>query len=175
VVTLSRLKEEYKNVRTVIGAWKHLPEEITNERELVIAGDGPRRESLEEAARDSKNIRFVGYIDEEAKRDLLSSAAVFVFVPKGDMYRAEGFGIVYIEAQASGTPVVGSLNGGAPEAVGDGGIVVNDESDSEEVADAVRRLIIDEQMRSNSLSAIERRIDRFGINSVASDHVANYI
>lgn len=174
VVTLSRLDEEYKNIRTVINAWKHLPEEIRNERELVIAGDGPRREYLEEAARDLKNIRFAGYVDEETKRDLLSSAAVFVFVPRGHIYRAEGFGIVYIEAQASGTPVVGSPKGGAPEAVGDGGIVVEDESNPAEVADAVRRLITDDQTRSNSLLAIERRIDRFGIDSVASEHIANY-
>ena len=90
------------------------------------------------------------------------------------MYRAEGFGIVYIEAQASGTPVVGSPKGGAPEAVGDGGIVVEDESNPAEVADAVRRLITDDQTRSNSLLAIERRIDRFGMDSVASEHIANY-
>jgi len=40
--------------------------------------------------------------------------------------RNEGFGAVIIEAQACGVPVVGSSNGGIPEAIGDGGIVVEE-------------------------------------------------
>lgn len=72
VVTLSRLKEEYKNIETVIEAWKRLPGEITNDRELILAGDGEIKRSLERSASSGSDISFSGNIGERTKRDLLS-------------------------------------------------------------------------------------------------------
>jgi len=46
--------------------------------------------------------------------------------------RNEGFGCVVLEAQACGVPVVGSDNGGIPEAIGNGGIVVPNGQNFEE-------------------------------------------
>jgi len=49
--------------------------------------------------------------------------------------RNEGVGAVIIEAQACGVPVVGSSNGGIPEAIGDGGMVVEEGEDLDKVVD----------------------------------------
>jgi len=56
--------------------------------------------------------------------------------------RNEGFGSVIIEAQACGVPVVGSSNGGIPEVIGDGGIVVEEGEDFEKrFAEAVVEML----------------------------------
>lgn len=86
---------------------------------------------------------------------------MFAFVPRGEGYEAEGFGTVYIESQATGTPVVGSSNGGAPEAIGDGGVIVKDEYNPQEVADAIDQLIVDRARRRKYIMEIDNRIDRF--------------
>lgn len=72
------------------------------EETLVIAGDGPRREAVEQAADAASNIRIEGYVSEERKRELLASARALVMNA-----RHEDFGMVPIEAMASGTPVIG--------------------------------------------------------------------
>ena len=56
--------------------------------------------------------------------------------------RNEGWPCVVLEAQACGVPVVGSSNGGIPEAIGDGGIVIEEGEDFEKrFADAVVELL----------------------------------
>ncbi|HBT50673.1 MAG TPA: hypothetical protein DEA49_00945 [Petrotoga sp.] len=58
--------------------------------------------------------------------------------------RNEGFGAVVIEAQGCGVAVVGSSNGGIPEAIGDGGVVVEDGEDFEKrFAQSVVKLLED--------------------------------
>jgi colanic acid/amylovoran biosynthesis glycosyltransferase len=89
---------------------------------LIIIGDGPLRGELESlAASQLQEFRFLGAQPEDVVRDWMAKAAVFcgpsVVAKSGD---AEGFGIVFIEAQASGLPVVSFASGGIPEAVAHG-------------------------------------------------------
>lgn len=72
------------------------------DKRLVVGGDGPLRAELERRASDSDHIEFVGYMSEPEKRDLLGRAKALVYAA-----RNEDFGMVPIEALASGTPVVG--------------------------------------------------------------------
>ncbi|HET7699291.1 MAG TPA: glycosyltransferase, partial [Candidatus Limnocylindria bacterium] len=67
-------------------------------RRLIVVGDGRERESLERLARD--NVAFTGRVDEATKRQLLASARGLIFPAEDD------FGIVCVEALASGAPVV---------------------------------------------------------------------
>lgn len=81
--------------------------EVFNAREddtLIIAGDGPEREHLEAQAGDG--IYFEGYVTEAYKKQLLSEAKALLYPPKN-----EDFGMVPIEAMASGTPVIGVNEG----------------------------------------------------------------
>jgi glycosyltransferase involved in cell wall biosynthesis len=89
---------------------------------LVVIGDGPLRGELEALSRRLKlNVQFLGAQPSEVVRQWIGKARVLcnpsVTSAEGN---AEGFGMVFAEAQAMGTPVVGSRCGGIPEAVCDG-------------------------------------------------------
>lgn len=173
VVALARFVDR-KNIQTVVRAWKRLPSEIREERGLVVAGDGPNRKEIESLAEGEDNIEFPGWVQGEEKRELLGKSSLFTLVPKREEYDVEGFGIVYIEAQAAGSPVIGSAHGGAPEAIGDAGLVVDEESDPDVVADAMQTLIEDTDVRNRCLDAADQRIEQFGLLPVARRHVENY-
>lgn len=96
-VTLSRL-DWHKDIDGIVQAFNKL------DKRLLIAGDGPERERLENLAQD--NIDFLGFVDEAEKQRLLSSAKAFVF--NG---RDEDFGIAPVEALAAGTPLLGVNEG----------------------------------------------------------------
>jgi glycosyltransferase involved in cell wall biosynthesis len=92
------------------------------ESKLVVIGDGPLRQSLECLARTT-NIRcsFLGAQPSASVAEWLGRARVFcapsVTAANGD---SEGLGLVFAEAQATGTPVVSFKHGGVPEVVRDG-------------------------------------------------------
>lgn len=98
-VTLSRL-DWHKRIDEIVKAFNE------TEKTLIVAGNGNERDKLESLA--NENVEFVGYVSEEEKRRLLSSAKAFVFNAV-----AEDFGLVDIEAYASGTPVL-AVNEGMP-------------------------------------------------------------
>jgi glycosyltransferase involved in cell wall biosynthesis len=79
----------------------------------VVAGDGPLRSSLERRA--TSDIQFVGAVDHDALPELYRRAKLCV-VPS----YAESFGLVVLEAFASGAPVIGARTGGIPELVEEG-------------------------------------------------------
>ncbi len=90
--------------------------------ELVIIGDGPLRDSLEQQAkRQLKRYRFLGIQSPESVRLWMNRAQVFcvpsIIAESGD---AEAFGIVFAEAQAMGLPTVSFASGGIPEAIAHG-------------------------------------------------------
>ena len=79
---------------------------------LVVAGTGRTGEELHRAAHG--DTRFVGYVPDEELRTLYARARA-VLVPS-----EEEFGLVSLEAQAAGTPVIAYDAGGARETVVDG-------------------------------------------------------
>ena len=97
---------------------------------LKIVGDGPDRAALERAA--GSEVQFLGRLSNDDVRDLYRRAAVTLLPGEED------FGIVPLEAQACGRPVVALGRGGALETVkpGDTGTLVDDQS-PEAFADAI--------------------------------------
>jgi len=106
--------------------------------ELLVAGDGTHRDRLESLAADlgiTDQTKFLGFVPDAELPSLYASSDAFLFLS-----RYEGFGLTFLEAMASGTPVVGTAVGGFPDMVTDGeeGFVV--ERHPENVADAIDRL-----------------------------------
>ena len=79
---------------------------------LVLAGDGPSRSTLEQAAAGSSEIVFTGRLDRMELRACYALADIFVFPSTSDT-----FGMVVLEAQAFGLPTVVADVGGPPEIV----------------------------------------------------------
>lgn len=116
---------------------------------LVIVGGGPYRENLQKLAQRcgvAEDVLFTGGVPGEELPAHHALADVFAMPcrTRGAGLDVEGLGIVYLEASASGVPVVAGRSGGAPETVRDGttGRVV-DGTDIEAIAGAVGDLLAD--------------------------------
>ena len=144
LLTVGRLSER-KGQDTVLRAMPTVLREAPN-AVYLIAGGGAYGSELRELA-DSlgimANVRFLGEVSQEELPDIYGVCDVFVMpnrVLGGN--DVEGFGIVFLEANACGKPVIGGRSGGVPEAVADGetGLLVDGNSPAA-VAEAVLRLL----------------------------------
>lgn len=112
---------------------------------LVIAGGkGWLYDDIFAAAAASparQRIHFIGFVSDDDLPALYSLAEVFAFPS-----HYEGFGIPVLEAMACGTPVVCADNSSLPEVAGDAALMV-EATDTEGLADALRRLITDADLR----------------------------
>ncbi|KAA0120736.1 GDP-mannose-dependent alpha-(1-6)-phosphatidylinositol monomannoside mannosyltransferase [Mycolicibacterium sp. P9-22] len=116
---------------------------------LVIVGGGPHRETLEALARRAgvaDDVLFTGGVpgDELPAHHAMADVFAMPCRTRGAGLDVEGLGIVFLEASASGVPVVAGRSGGAPETVRDGetGWVV-DGTDVDAIATAVGDLLAD--------------------------------
>ncbi len=142
LLTVSRLVTSTvrKNVEGVIRAVALLPEEIVARYLIIGSGDDCTR--LEELARSlalGDRVRFLGSLDRDAIIAAYGSADLFVMASKATEHDVEGFGIVYLEASATGLPVLCSRAGGATEAVheGENGLII-DGAEPDDIAAGVR-------------------------------------
>lgn len=145
--SLGRLIEQ-KNFAVII---KLLPDLLVDFPNLkyIIAGDGSEQDKLLKLVDDlglKKVVKFIGRIDNnnQSKRAYYQLADLFVSVSS----IAEGFGISYLEAQASGLPVVASKIGGSFEAVLDHqtGLLV-DPNDLGQIKEAIFELLNNKSKR----------------------------
>lgn len=172
LISIARMVDR-KNMKTVVESVKSANEQGL-ECTLTIIGDGPNRASIEEMTRDLPFIEVLGWVKEEEKNRRLRKSDIFILTPLKNGYDVEGFGIVYIEAQASGTPVIGSNNGGIPEAVGNSGILIDDPLSHHEIISAIRQYS-DDSTREKYTKNAEDRVVQFGLSSVSNIHIRNYI
>lgn len=154
VVCVSRLVPR-KGQDTLIRA---LPAILAAEPEtvLLIVGDGPYRKDLQRLAHEarvSESVRFTGPVKWEELPAHYGAGDVFAMpcrTRRGGL-DVEGLGIVYLEASATGLPVIAGDSGGAPDAVLDGetGWVVRGGGDTApaETAERVVTLLQDPELR----------------------------
>jgi glycosyltransferase involved in cell wall biosynthesis len=132
-IFIGRLGEE-KGVRTLIEAWRHLPE-----IPLKIVGDGPAAESSKALVRRLKlnNVEILGYLPHHNCMKVLDDAR-FLIMPS---VWYETFGLVAAEAFSHGKPVIASNLGAMADIVDDGrtGLLL-EPSNAAALAAAVRRL-----------------------------------
>lgn len=108
ILFIGRL-ERRKGVNCLLEAYGLLSDRC-DDVELIIAGDGPDREKLEYAAHEMElpNVTFLGYVSDKEKVKLLSTTDLFV----APALYGESFGIVLLEAMASGLVTVAGNNPG---------------------------------------------------------------
>lgn len=152
--------EDYKGHREMIDAWPLVTQRIPS-AELWIAGDGNLRGDLERTVVErglQKSVRFLGFVSEDQKQQLLGQARCMA-VPS----RGEGFGLVYLEAMRVGRPCLVSTLDAGREVVDTPrlGLAV-DPADRAELAKATCRLLTDgPEWRAWSIRARERYEQHF--------------
>lgn len=107
-----------KNVDGVLTALSRIGRSI-DWRYTVVGGgeDLPRLQQLAGRLGVSGSIRFLGWVPPDELLRCYRQAQLFVLCPRAAPADVEGFGMVYVEANASGVPVLASRAGGAVEAI----------------------------------------------------------
>ena len=125
-LTSSRLVA-YKKIDAVIEAFNRMPD-----KRLVVIGGGPNLETYKKMA--APNVEVMGYQPFNVLKDKMQHAKAFVFAPDED------FGMIPIEAESCGTPVIAYGHGGSLETVCDGrtGLFFKEQT-PEAIMDAVNR------------------------------------
>jgi phosphatidylinositol alpha-1,6-mannosyltransferase len=128
----------------------------------VIAGHGPEAEALRTMTRDlglDDQVRFLGEISSVELPSYYAAADIFVHPNRIFGTEFEGFGLVFLEAAASGVPAIGGRSGGVPEAVEEGvtGFLVTGE-DSLELEERIRLLAGSANLRTKLGRAARTRV-----------------
>jgi len=151
-------------IRALPDVLKHVPNAV-----YVIGGTGSyasELQSLAVAMGVESAVRFIGEVTDELLPRVYNIADVFIMANRvmPGSNDVEGFGIVFLEANACEVPIIGGRSGGVPDAINDGvtGLLIEGHS-QQDVADALIRVLTD--------SALARALGRAGRERVCK-HLA---
>ena len=143
------------------------------EVKLIIAGDGPERESLENLSKELgilEQVEFKGALNRDEVYKVMSNCNIFV-LPS----RFETFGVVLIEALANGKPVISTRNGGANDIVTDENGILVDIDDIEGLGKAMVDLKLnynkynEEEIRNSCINKYSKKIITRQLEKVYSE------
>jgi phosphatidylinositol alpha-1,6-mannosyltransferase len=155
LLTVSRLSPR-KGHDLAIRAVAKIISEIPNLHYLIV-GKGPEEIRLRELAGElgvTSHVSFVGYVPEEELSAYYNACDIFVMPNREENGDIEGFGIVFLEANAAGKPVVGGRSGGTYDSVLDRitGFLI-DPNSVEELTATLRELLNSQCLRQQLGSA----------------------
>ena len=140
---------------------------------LAIGGAGRDRARLEKLARKiGAPVTFLGRVPDDQLSDWLGASDLMVMDCRSRWLglEQEGFGIVFVEAAATGVAQIAGRSGGSHEAVLDGvtGIVVEHSRSVRELSDAIRALLSDHELRREyGRNSRELAVSRFEWDTLA--------
>ncbi|MEA2120105.1 glycosyltransferase family 4 protein [Halovibrio sp. HP20-50] len=158
-LTASRMVP-YKRIDLVIEAFNKMPA-----KQLVVIGDGPDYSKLKSLA--GPNVTLMGYQSDQVLIDHLERAQAFLFMAEED------FGILPVEAQAAGAPVIGYGVGGLAETTLDNITALwVEEQTSDSLINKVQQF---EALKKGDVSAFSPTICRQNAERFATPHFAQAI
>ena len=164
--------ENRKGVKYLLQAF-HLLQEKDPRVSLIIAGDGPEREKLEMLVDDLeiKNVTFAGYMSEKEKQKYLRTADLFC----APALYGESFGVVLLEAMASGLVTVAGNNPGYSTVMqGLGALSLVDPKDSAEFARRLHLLLNEADLRKLWRTWAADEITQYSYPNVVSQYEEIY-
>ena len=171
LVFLGRVDEPRKGLEVLIRAYPAIRAKNPGIR-LLIAGPGDASELIGTLdVTDAASITHLGMINDDEKATVLASGTLYIAPNTG----GESFGIVLLEAMATGTPVVASNLAAFARVLRDGhaGMMFNNE-DSDSLAATVNKLLSDETTQRKLISAGHARAAQFDWSIVAHQIVEVY-
>ena len=165
--------EKRKGVKFLIDAFAELLKTNLNE-ELIIAGNGPDRAKLQALVEEygiENKVNFLGYINDATKQKLMHECALFV----SPALYGESFGIVLIEAMASGAVVLGGFNPGyATVLSGSGAIGLVDPQDTALFVNRIQLLLHDVQIREMLQKWAQQEVKKYSYKSIVDQYEKIY-
>lgn len=159
--------EPRKNIPMLLAAFEALPPSLREHFELVLAGPMGWADSATAAqVRNTASARYLGYIPEPDLAPLTAAAAIFAYP---SLY--EGFGFPLAQAMAAGVPSVTSNISSMPEIAGDAALLIDPRSVTE-LRDALERLMLSPNLRSELASKGRLQASRFSWESAAAQSLA---
>jgi|LakMenEpi03Aug12_release.lakeMendotaPanAssembly.Ray.scaffolds.fasta_scaffold01727_37 phosphatidylinositol alpha-mannosyltransferase len=159
--------EPRKGLSVLIDAMALLPSDVT----LWVASDGPETESLRSRTQGDPRIQWLGRISDEEKIDRLSRASAFC----APSLRGESFGIVLIEAMASGVPVVSTdIDGYRNVATHGENALLVEPGNPQVLAAALARVLTDKPMAQQFREKGLVRAREFSMDTLADHYVEMY-
>lgn len=137
--------EKRKGPKYLIEAFAELKKNVPDAR-LLIVGDGPEKVRLQELIEQLavEDVEMLGYVSHEEKQLLLSKATIACF----PAIYGESFGIVLLEAMATGTPIIAGDNPGYSSVMKDRGLLsLVDPKNIDEFTRRMQVLITDKELR----------------------------
>jgi N-acetyl-alpha-D-glucosaminyl L-malate synthase BshA len=159
-----------KRVRDVVKVFARVAKEVPSR--LVFIGDGPDRpEAADEARLQGVTDRVVFLGKQDSVAEIMACADLLVLPSQN-----ESFGLVALEAMASGVPVIASCAGGLPEVVDNGETgFLAPVGDVEAMADgAIQILRDDDTWRRFSTAAQASAVERYGTNIIIPQYERYY-
>ncbi len=140
----------YKKIDIIVEAFSKMPD-----KRLIVAGTGPDFNKIKKLA--GANVEILGFVSDERMVELMQKAKAFVFAANED------FGIIPVEAQACGTPVIAFGSGGSLETVKENvtGYYFNEQS-SEAIVQCVLQNA--EKLMSLEVGAIRKHAETFAVS-----------
>ena len=164
--------ERRKGVKYLLQAYKLLTQDTDN-ISLIIAGDGPDREKLELLAEDLElpNVSFLGFISDDLKLKLMQEATLFC----SPAVFGESFGIVLLEAMASGAVTVAGNNSGYASLMQEvGALSIVNPHDAEEFARRMKLLLEEQDVRDVWQKWADGFVQQFNWPRVVDEYEALY-
>ena len=181
ILTIARLAgSEHKGHDSIIESMPAILKKVPRAVYLIV-GDGPDRSRLETLVRKfglGEQVGFIGAVPEKELPEFYAAGDVFampsrIVKSKRGGTLVEGFGIVFLEANACGKPVIGGRVGGIPDAVHHGvtGLLVNP-SDKRQLCDAIVTLLQDGELANRLGKAGRARVEQHFQWDIAFHRVA---
>lgn len=171
ILNIGRL-ERRKGVKYLLKAFQLL-QENNEDVSLLLAGNGPDREKLEEQVRTLglRNVHFLGYVSEEEKLRLLHSADLFC----APALYGESFGVVLLEAMSSGLVTVAANNPGYTSVMqGLGALSLVNPHDTVEFARRLDLLLREESLRTMWRNWAKASVKQYGFKNIVDQYEAMY-
>ncbi|HEY8164953.1 MAG TPA: glycosyltransferase family 1 protein [Gemmatimonadaceae bacterium] len=158
----------HKNIARLVSAFKKISTEVPHS--LLLVGhlpDNPAfREEIEQTAGD--RVHFTGYLSDEEVGSLMQRASLFAFP---SLY--EGFGLPVLDAQQAGVPVACSSAAALPETAGKGACLF-DPLSVEDIARALKRCLLDADLRARLIRDGYENVRRFSWDKTARETLRIY-
>jgi len=159
--------EERKGLGVLLDALRHLPSHVR----VWVGGTGPMTDTLRARHGADPRIEWLGRLSDDEVASRLAGADVFC----APSLRGESFGVVLLEAMAAGAAVVASALDGYRNVATDGvDAVLTPPGDADALGQALARVLDDDGLRGELVTAGERQALRFSMSRLAEAYVERY-